>query len=48
MRKWKKKERCVFNKLNFHLGFIKIAMEIAMGKFVSENNDISDHFYSCD
>lgn len=45
MRKWKKN---VFNKLNFHLGFIKIAMEIAMGKFVSENNDISDHFYFCD
>lgn len=42
------KKGCVFNKLNFHLGFIKTAMEIIMGKFVSENDDINDDFYSCD
>lgn len=42
------KKKDVFNKLNFHLGYIKIAVEITMRKFVSENDDINDHFYSCD
>lgn len=37
------KKGCAFSKLNFHLGFIKIAME----KLVSENNNIN-RFYSCD
>lgn len=37
------KKGCAFSKLNFHLGFIKIAME----KFPSENNNIN-RFYSCD
>lgn len=27
--------------MNFHLGFIKIAMEITMEKFISENDNIN-------
>lgn len=32
---------CVFNRLNFHLSFIKIAIEITMKKSVSEDGNIN-------
>lgn len=42
------KKRWVFNKLDFHLGFMKITMEMIMEKLVSENNHRINCFYSCD
>lgn len=42
------KKRWVFNKLDFHLGFMKITMEIIMEKLVSENSGRINCFYSCD
>lgn len=42
------KKRWVFNKLDFHLGFMKITMEIIMEKLLSEDNDGINCFYSCD
>lgn len=41
------KKRWVFNKLGFHLHFIKITMEIIMEKLVCEINDNVGCFYSC-